>query len=158
MRTGANKISRVIVAVCSILVLGFSALPIAAETGSIIGFIYDKDGTTPLAGAVVQFKNLSTDRVLESSRTDEYGIFKLEGVESGVYVYGVVTDKGNFSSESFLAVKIGANEMAKMAISLKPYDEKEAEAVNEMFKEFEIAGESLVGTIIGFDSTNVMRF
>jgi len=142
----------------SFLVLTFSGILNAAETakGNIIGFVYDKDETTPLEGAVVQFKNLSNDRLFASSRSDKYGIFKLEGIESGVYLYGVETAQGNFDSEGFVAVKIGANETAKMAISLKPYDVDEAKAVSAMFKEQEIAGESLVGTITNFDPNTLI--
>lgn len=140
------------------VVVAFLGMLNAAETasGSIIGFVYDKDGTSPLEGAVVQFKNLSNDKLVASSCSDKYGIFKLEGIESGVYLYGVETAQGNFNSDSFVAVKIRANETAKMAISLKPYDEKEAKAVSSMFKEQEIAGESLVGTITGFNPNTLV--
>ncbi len=151
MKTGAKKIFKVFGMAFLVFLLGICALSLMAETGSIVGFVYDQDGTTPLAGAVIQFKNLSTDKIFESRPTDENGIFKLPGIESGVYVYNVRTDAGNFSSEGFLAVNVGANETAKMLISLKPYDEKETAAVNGMFKELELAGESLVGTILGFD-------
>jgi hypothetical protein len=140
------------------LVLVFSGVLKAAETatGSIIGFVYDKDGTTPLEGAIVQFKNLSNDRFFASSRSDKYGIFKLQGIESGVYIYGVETPQGNFNSEGFVAVKINANETAKMAISLNPYDVDEAKAVSAVFKEQEIAGESLVGAITNFSPSSLI--
>lgn len=153
MKTGAR--SRFLVAgVFILLLLGISFLPAATETGNVIGFIYDKDGTTPLPGAIIQFKNLSTDKIFTSLPTDEYGVFKLQGIEAGVYVYGVRTDAGHFDSEGFLAVNVGANETAKMVISLKPYDERETEAVNAMFKDLELAGESLVGTVVGFDPSS----
>lgn len=156
MRIGAKKFSRVLGVVFSFLALSFPAAVFAADTGNIIGFVYDKDGTTPLEGAIVQFKNLSTDKLIASSRSDKFGIFKLEGIESGIYVYGVMTAKANFNSDGFIAVKVQPNETAKMAISLKPYDDHEAKAVNEMFKELEIAGESLVGTIAGFNASTLI--
>jgi hypothetical protein len=143
--------------VVSLVVLVSAGVLCAADTatGNIVGFVYDRDGTTPLEGAMVQFKNLANDNVIASSRSNKYGIFKLERIESGIYVYGVVTAQGNFNSDGYVAVKINANETAKMAISLNPYDKEEAKAVSEMFKEQKIAGESLVGVITDFNPSTL---
>src|SRR4030042_5062751 len=67
--------------------------------GNIIGFLYAQDGTTPLEGAVVKFKNLTSGMGFESSKSDTYGIFKLQGIEKGMYAYGVVTPEGNFNAD-----------------------------------------------------------
>jgi hypothetical protein len=53
--------------------------------GNVIGFICAKDGTTPLMGAAVKFKNLTSGSMFSSSKTDGCGIFNLEGIESGIY-------------------------------------------------------------------------
>jgi hypothetical protein len=127
----------------------------AQSTGRVIGFVYDEDGTTPLPGAVVELRNLSNHRHISSLPTDEFGIFRLENVERGVYVYGVTTDQGSFNADGFVAIKIAANETAKMAISLKPYGRKETEAVSAMSKDLEIAGETLVGAIVDFNSATL---
>ena len=50
----------------------------------MIGFVYNKDGTTPLEGAVVKLKNISTSLIYESSKTDKLGVFKLERIDEGL--------------------------------------------------------------------------
>ena len=73
----------------------------------------ERTGNPPLEGAVIRLKNLSNDRIWASGRTDKNGIFKLAGVESGIYIYGVETARGNFNSEGFVALQIRAQETAK---------------------------------------------
>ena len=137
----------------------FSANFAAAQDkgkGNVIGFLYAKDGTTPLPGAVVKFKNLTDGTIYESTKSDNYGIFKLQGIESGVYIYGVVTEEGDFNAESFVGLKIDENDTAKVSIALDPYEKEVAEAVSEIIKEQETSGESLVGTIADFNSSTKM--
>lgn len=122
-----------------------------APKGNIIGFLYAKDGTTPLEGAVVKFKNLMSGALLMSSKSDGYGIFRLEGIESGLYSYGVVTDQGDFNANSLVGLKVADNETAKLSISLDPYDKEVAEAIAEIYKEQEKNGEALVGTIAEYN-------
>jgi hypothetical protein len=124
--------------------------------GNVIGFLYAKDGTTPLPGAVVKFKNLTSGTVYESLKSDNYGIFKLQGIESGVYIYGVVTEEGDYNAESFVGLKIDENDTAKLSIALDPYEKEVAEAVSEIIKEQETSGEALVGTIADFNSGTKM--
>lgn len=119
--------------------------------GNVIGFLYAKDGTTPLEGAVLKFKNLTSGSMFISSKTDGYGIFKLEGIESGMYTYGVETEQGDFNADSFVGLKVGGNETAKLSIALDPYDKDAAEAISEIYKEQEKNGEALIGTIADFN-------
>jgi len=118
--------------------------------GSILGFVYDEDGTTPLEGAVVEFKNISTGAVYESSKSDDLGVFKIEGVEKGLYIYGVRTAQGNFNSDGTVGVIIRENETAKLSISLSQYDEKVRSAIKEVYEEQRIKGKSLVGTVVNY--------
>jgi hypothetical protein len=118
--------------------------------GSIIGFVYGEDGTTPLEGAVVEFKNISTGAVYESSTSDDLGVFKIEGVEKGLYIYGVRTAQGSFNSDGTIGVRIRENETAKLSISLTPYDEKVRSAIKEVYEEQKIAGKSLVGSVVNY--------
>jgi hypothetical protein len=132
----------------------FSANLSAAQDkgkGNVIGFLYAKDGTTPLPGAVVKFKNLTNGTIYESTKSDSYGIFKLQGIESGVYIYGVVTEGGDYNAESFVGLKISENDTAKLSIAVDPYEKEVAEAVSEIIKEQEMSGEALVGTIADFN-------
>ena len=119
--------------------------------GNIIGFLYAKDGTTPLEGGIVKFKNLTSGTVFDSTKSDTNGIFKLQGIENGIYAYGIVTPEGDFNADSLVGIKIQDNETAKMSIALNPYSKEEASAVSEVYKEQEINGESLIGTISEFN-------
>ena len=87
-------------------------------TGSLIGFVYDKDGTTPLEGAVVKLRSVSNAAVHESGKTDKLGIFTIEGIEEGLYVLGVSSEKGDFNAESFVGIRAG--ETATVSVALKP--------------------------------------
>ena len=118
--------------------------------GNILGFVYDEDGTTPLEGVVVEFKNISTGAVYESSKSDDLGVFKIEGVEKGLYIYGVRTAQGNFNSDGTIGVRIRENETAKLSISLNPYDEKVRSAIKEVYEEQKTKGKSLVGTVVNY--------
>jgi hypothetical protein len=141
------------VRVCLALLL-FSLGLLAGETGTkgnVVGFIYGPDGSSPLEGAVVKFKNLMSGTVFLSTASDSYGIFKVEGVDSGMYTYGVATGHGDFNAEGTIGLKVDSGETAKLSIALSAYEKEEASAVEEVIKDQEINGESLVGMIAAFD-------
>lgn len=120
--------------------------------GNIIGFVYDNDGTTPLAGAIVKVKNISTGNVYESNKSDENGIFRIPGIESGIYLCGVATEQGDFNAEKFFGVKLSDGETAKLSIALTPYEQKVATALREVYEGHSDSGESLIGTVIDYYS------
>lgn len=124
--------------------------------GNVIGFLYGKDGTTPLEGAIVKFKNLTSGMEFESTKSDSYGIFRLQGIEKGMYTYGVVTPNGNFNADSPVGLKIGENETAKLSIAVDPYEKGVAEAVSEVNQGMEKNGEALIGMIAGFNPSTRM--
>jgi hypothetical protein len=126
----------------------------AAETnakGNVVGFLYGQDGTSPLAGGIVKLKNLMSGATFVSTKSDPYGIFRLEGVDSGFYTYGVLTGQGDFNADSAIGLRINPNETAKISIALSAYEKEVAAAVEEVAKDQEIRGESLVGMIAAFD-------
>ena len=100
----------------------------ARPKGNIIGFIYAKDGTTPLEGAIVKFKSLTAGTVHDSTRSDVHGIFKVQGVESGIYTYGVVTEGGDFNADNILGLKVDEKETAKLNITFLARRENEPTA------------------------------
>jgi hypothetical protein len=120
-------------------------------SGNVIGFIYAQDGTTPLEGAVVKFKHLVSGSVFESTRSDANGIFRLRGIETGMYTYGVMTGDGGFNAANIVGIQVDQNQTAKMSITLRPYSAAEARAFAEILKDLETEGESLVGTIADYD-------
>jgi len=85
--------------------------------GNLIGFVFEKDGTTPVEGAVVKLKNVSTGIVYESSQSDRLGILKKEGIEEGLYIVGISTKEGNFNVANLIGIK--AAETAKVSFALK---------------------------------------
>lgn len=99
-----------------------------AGKGNLIGFVFEKDGTTPVEGAVVKLKNVSTGTVYESSNSDKLGIFKTEGIEEGLYIVGISTKKGEFNVVNLIGIK--TDETAKVSFALKP-DQGEQEETSK---------------------------
>jgi len=85
--------------------------------GNLIGFVFENDKTTPVEGAVVKLKNVSTGVVYESSKSDKLGIFKTKGIAEGLYIVGISTKEGNFNSVNLIGIK--ATETAKVSFALK---------------------------------------
>ena len=90
--------------------------------GNIIGFVFGEDGTSPMEGATVKFLNVSSDAVFESSQTDQNGLFTVKGIDSGIYIFGVLSSEGDFILDDLIGVKIAENETAKISISLAPFE------------------------------------
>jgi len=120
------------------------------SSGNIIGFVYGEDGKTPLEGAVVKLQNVTTGAIYESTRSDVSGVFEIKGVESGSYMFMIVSAQGEFSSVDPVELKIKQNETIEIDISLIPYEETIASAIREIPEEKEIKGEVLVGRVIKF--------
>lgn len=153
-----NKIPFALILVIFVL-SPFAAVVSGAQAGlkgNIIGFLYERDGTTPLEGAVVKFKNLSAGTFYESTKSDVYGLFKVQDVESGIYTYGVATGQGDFNADSIVGFKIGENETAKLSIAIDPYEKEVADAISEINQDLEKNGEALVGMIAEFNSSTRM--
>jgi len=103
--------------------------------GNLIGKIYAKDGVTFIVGALAKIKNVTTAKAYESRLTNKLGIFKIEGIEEGLYSVGIVTDEGEFNVESLIGVK--ANKTLLITLVLKPYlkeEARKAEVRSEIFK------------------------
>jgi hypothetical protein len=88
----------------------------AVGQGSLTGFIYGKDGLTPVKGAVVKLKNIVDGTIYESKISDSAGAFKIEGIEEGLYFAGISTPSGDFNFENFIGIKTG--EPAKISFAL----------------------------------------
>ena len=105
--------------------------------GNLIGFVYDKDETTPLEGAVVKLKNISSGIVYESNKTDKLGVFKLEGIDEGLYIAGISSKEGDFNVENFIGIM--ADETAKISFALKPQAKGEKVNTPKMKKGIDLA-------------------
>ncbi len=78
------------------------------------------------------------------------GVFRIQGVEKGIYIYGVEAANGDFNSMEPIGIRVRENETAKLSISLNPYETKVASAIQEIFEDQRIAGEALVGRVVNY--------
>jgi hypothetical protein len=86
------------------------------ETGNMIGFVYAPDRTTPLEGAVLMLRNVSTGAVYESSGSDSLGIVRVEGVEKGLYIAGINFGDEHYNLNNLIGIR--ANRTAKVSVAL----------------------------------------
>jgi len=89
-----------------------------AGSGSMIGFVFGNDSRTPVANAVVKLRNVQNGREYQSGPTDQTGLYSLKNLPEGRYILGVSSTKGDFNFDYELQIK--ANEIAKLAVALKP--------------------------------------
>lgn len=136
---------------CFLLVSSNIGMAQDNPVGNIAGFIYAQDEITPIEGAVIKFKNVSTGKFYESQKTDRNGYFAVEGIERGVYLYGVITSEASFDSEGLVGLRIKDNETAKVSIALKPYSSQASQTLEEFYNDLDVSGESYVGRVIEFD-------
>jgi hypothetical protein len=119
-----------------------------AGRGSLVGFIYGQDGSTPVEGAVIVVKNLTTGAVTESPMSDGLGIFTVQDLGAGIYALGVRSDKGSYNSQDFFGVT--ADKTAKITIALSPYDAAAASAAAAVIKEQRDKGEAFIGKVVKY--------
>lgn len=123
------------------------------EKGSVLGFVYDKDGTTPIQGAVVKLKNVRSGEVYESTPSDSQGNFLIEQMESGVYVYGVTASEGDYNCDGMMGVRVDGSEPAKISLALNRYEDEKGSQENKVQKNpnENTADEYLVGEVLGYN-------
>ena len=89
-----------------------------AGSGAMTGFVFGTDLRTPVASAVVKLRNVQNGREYQSAPTDPNGLYSLKNLPEGRYILGVSSTKGDFNFDYELQIK--ANEIAKLAVALKP--------------------------------------
>lgn len=150
MRRGAKVVLSWGSALALILVLFPSTLrPQEPGKGNLIGFIYAQDGSTPVAGAVVVVKNLTTGAVTEGPESDALGVFKFQGLGAGLYALGVKSEKGSYNSQDFFGVM--ADQTSKISIALNVYDPAAASAAAAVIKEQREKGEAYIGKVVKYN-------
>jgi hypothetical protein len=149
MRRGAKVLVSWGSALALVLVLVPSALRSQAPAGGgLVGFVYEQDGSTPVAGAVVVVKNVSTGAVTEAGRSDALGIFRVPGLGPGLYALGVTSPRGNFNSQDFFGVTAGKT--SKITVALNPYDSEAAAAAAAVIKAQRDKGEAFIGKVVKY--------
>jgi hypothetical protein len=94
--------------------------------GDILAYVYGPDNTTPVEGAVVKLKNVTTGSLFESTVSDDQGMVFVQNVDRGLYMVGISTGEGDFNIGNLIGVK--ARKTAKVSFVLKPQGQ-EGEAV-----------------------------
>lgn len=89
-----------------------------AKMGSMTGFIFGADRTTPVQSAVVKIRNKADGRTYQSMPSDRTGLYSLKNLPEGRYILGVSGEKGDFNFDYELMIKSG--EVAKLAVALTP--------------------------------------
>lgn len=120
----------------------------ASSKGNLIGFVFGHDGSTPMPGAIVVVKNLSTGAMTEAAATDVLGVFKVAGLDAGIYALGVKSTAGNYNSQDFFGIE--ARQTAKLTIALNRYDPPTASAAEVVIKEQRDKGEAYIGKIVKY--------
>jgi hypothetical protein len=90
----------------------------APEPGSLTGFVFAKDGRTPVPAAVVKIRSLAESKELASRPTDEYGMYAIKDIPEGRYILGVTSANEDFNLDYEIYVKGG--ELGKLSLSLAP--------------------------------------
>lgn len=125
--------------------------------GTVVGNIYAADGTTPMEGAVVKVKNVSTGSVYESEPTDRQGFFTIPKMDKGVYAFGISTPQGDFECESMVGIE--PNKTSRISVSVSPYEENVASAIEEVYTSQNDDGEALVGRVVSYEPvTRIVEF
>jgi len=136
-------------AVLLILALASStAVAQASSRGNLVGFVFGRDGSTPVEGAVVVVKNVTSGAVTEAAATDTTGVFRLAGLDAGIYALAVKSTAGNYNSQDFFGV--AAQQTAKLTIALDPYDAASASAAETVIKGQREKGEAYIGKVIKY--------
>lgn len=131
------------------LLIVLTAIPGSAQTqGSLVGTIFEKDGTTPVTGAVLKLKNVQTGSTVQSRPTDKAGQFAIAGLGTGIYSYGITTSRGDFNASEMIGIQ--AKEPTKISVALDVYDDDVRAAVQQTIQEQEKKGESRIGRVVQF--------
>lgn len=133
------------------LVLTFFPATLISQTsgkGDLVGLITEKDGSTPVSGAVVVVKNLTTGVVTEGAESDVKGAFRFPGLAPGLYALGVKSARGSYNSQDFFGV--AAEKTARITVALEPYDAVSAAAAAAVIKEQRDKGEAFIGRVVKY--------
>ncbi|MBM3311359.1 MAG: carboxypeptidase regulatory-like domain-containing protein [Candidatus Aminicenantes bacterium] len=120
------------------------------ERGNLVGTVIDRDGKTPVVGAVIKLRNVTSGSVYESPPTDAKGFFRLDGIGKGIYQYGITASQGDFNSSEL--VGIIANETTKISVTLSLYESAVQSGVQEILRaQADKEGETRIGRVLRFN-------
>ncbi len=126
-----------------------AAIPQEPAKGGLIGFVYGADGSTPVPGAVVLVKNLTTGAVTEAGPTDATGLFQVAELSAGLYSAGVRSLQGSYNCQDFFGVE--ARHTSRISIALDTYEATAAAAAAAVIREQRAKGEAFIGKVVRCD-------
>lgn len=92
------------------------------KNGSLIGYIYEKDGTTPVKDAIILIRNISNDSIYESQESNKQGFSKIGHIEEGLYILGIWTKNGGFNIKNLVGIR--GNETVEISFALGELDQE----------------------------------
>jgi hypothetical protein len=132
-----------------LILMSSAASPQESAKGNLVGFVFGPDRSTPVAGAVIRVKNVSTGAVTEAAATDGLGMFKVAGLGAGIYALGVASSQGSYNSQDFFGIT--AQRTSKISVALDPYDDAAAAGAATVIREQREKGEAFIGKIVKWD-------
>jgi hypothetical protein len=88
--------------------------------GNLKGFIYKRDGKTPLWGAQVLLKEVKTGKIFESNVTDAVGDYKCMDIPKGNYKIKILVKDKDYEVKTVdFLVKIFDGKTSTLSFSLK---------------------------------------
>jgi hypothetical protein len=143
---------RIAVFIAAFFIFSFMLFSVDNEpvTGNLVGHIYGQDGSTPLEGASLALRNVSTGKVYMSPKSGLDGTVLLEEVEKGFYKIGIITDDGGFYTKDLIGLNIKGESTETISVSISPYSQQEGSAVRDIYEDLYGADEALIGHVLKY--------
>ena len=90
------------------------------SNGNLMGFVYGKDGKSPLQGAIVLLKGADTDKVYQSGPTGKTGSYRIANIDVGTYVVGLKVSEDTFNVDGYVNVAKGKTDTLSLALGSPP--------------------------------------
>ena len=125
------------------------------QKGSLAGYVYQSDGTTPAKGAVVKLRNLSSGAVFTSDKASELGYFKIDAVDKGLYVFGAMTDQGNFNATDIIGIQPNTTTKLSVALNVNSGGQANVQQPTKPDEPPVIRGEKFLGRVVDFNPSTL---
>jgi len=89
-----------------------------AKMGSMTGFVFGADKTTPVENAVVRVRNVVDGREYRGTPSNKTGLYSVKNLPEGRYLLGISGAEGDYNFDYQIMIKGG--EIAKLAVALTP--------------------------------------
>lgn len=113
--------ARVLVTLCCFAFLVFPVYQFAEPSlGNLMGFVYGKDGKSPLPGAIVLLKGADKEKVYKSLPTGKTGDYRIDNIDVGSYVVGLKVNQDTFNVDGLVEVAAGKTDTLSLALGALP--------------------------------------